>query len=229
MANHNFGEKKTENIKGVECPVWQTPKYAQAKAKAIEMIESGKYGLSDGDFWILMNTYAGGSKVMYTGLICTHNGVRKINDHLDYKDQFHAQYLTNKVVNDTLVFEYNDGELYEVGEASPRNCKNDYPWAMALKRCYDRVVLAKSKLSYYGVYSEVEADEFKRPDDRLEFANDEVTNKTYRSWIDNYFVGKDELRDKFLAKYGIQSTDMLDRVKSLEEIDEIITNMKKAL
>jgi hypothetical protein len=127
------------------------------------------------------------------------------------------------------VFEYNDGELYEVGEASPRNCKNDYPWAMALKRCYDRVVLAKSKLSYYGVYSEVEADEFKRPDDRLEFANDEVTNKTYRSWIDNYFVGKDELRDKFLAKYGIQSTDMLDRVKSLEEIDEIITNMKKAM
>ena len=39
MANHNFGEKKTENIKGVDCPVWQTPKYAQAKAKAIEMIE----------------------------------------------------------------------------------------------------------------------------------------------------------------------------------------------
>lgn len=228
MAEHNFGEKKIENIRGVDCPVWQTPKFSQAKAKAIEMIDSGKYGLGDGDFWILMNTYANGKKVMYTGLIITHAGCQKINDHLDYKDQFHAKHFSNKMVGDTVVYEYNDGELYQVGEASPKNCQMGYPWAMAQKRCYDRVVLAKSKLSYYGVYSEVEADEFKRPDDRIEFANDEVTNKTYRSWIDSYFVGKDDLRDKFLAKYGIASTDMLDRVKSLEEIDEIITNMKRA-
>jgi len=61
------------------------------------------------------------------------------------------------------------------------------------------------------------------------FANEEVANRTYRSWIDNYFIGKDEMREKFLSKYNIASTDMLDRVKSLVEIDEIITNMKKAL
>lgn len=60
-----------------------------------------------------------------------------------------------------------------------------------------------------------------------EFVNDEVAKKTYRSWIDKYFVGKDELREKFLLKYGITSTDKLDTVKSLQEIDEIITNMKK--
>ena len=32
---------------------------------------------------------------------------------------------------------------------------------MAFKRCFDRVVLKKSKLAFSGIYSEVEADEFK--------------------------------------------------------------------
>ena len=54
--NHNFGEKEVEIIKGKELPVWQTPKYLKSKEKAIEMIESGKYNLDDGDFWILQNT-----------------------------------------------------------------------------------------------------------------------------------------------------------------------------
>lgn len=156
---HNFGEKKTENIKGKELPVWQTPKYEISKEKAIEIIDKADYGLSDGDFWILMNTYAQGQKVMYTGLIISHNGCLKINDKLENK--FEAKYLTREWVNDTLIYEYNDGDLYEVGEVSPSNCKNDYPYAMAFKRCFDRVVLKKSKLAFSGIYSEVEADEFK--------------------------------------------------------------------
>lgn len=225
---HNFGEKKVENINGVDCPVWQTPKYLQSKQKAIDMIEKGNYNLTDGDFWILINTYAKGTKAMYTGLILSHNGCMKINDCLDARDKFYAKYLTRTRVDaENIFYEYNDGELYEVGEVSPKNCKNGYPMIMAFKRCYDRVVLKKSKLAYYGIYSEVEAEEFEKPEPM--FANDEVINKTYRSWIDNYFIGKDEMREKFLSKYNIASTDMLDRVKTLQEIDEIITNMKKAL
>lgn len=157
--NHNFGEKKTENIRGTECPVWQTPKYEASKQKAIEMIEKGDYGLSDSDFWILMNSYANGTKVMYTGLIISHNGCLKINDKLE--DKFYSKFLTREWINGTLVYEYNDGEMYEVGEVNERNCKNDYQYAMAFKRCFDRVVLKKSKLAFSGIYSEVEADEFK--------------------------------------------------------------------
>ena len=41
---HDFGEKKTESVKGKELPVWITPKYETSRAKAIEMIESNKYG-----------------------------------------------------------------------------------------------------------------------------------------------------------------------------------------
>lgn len=89
---HNFGEKKVENINGVDCPVWQTPKYLQSKQKAIDMIEKGNYNLTDGDFWILVNTYAKGTKAMYTGLILSHNGCLKINDCLDSKDKFYAKH-----------------------------------------------------------------------------------------------------------------------------------------
>ena len=162
-----FGEKKTENIKGKDCPVWQTPKYEVSKAKAIELLNLGDYGLQEGDFWILMNTYANGTKVMYTGLILSHNGCLKINDKLT--DPFKAEFLKREWLNDSLIYEYNDGTLYEVGEVSAKNCKNDYPYAMAFKRCFDRVVLKKSKLAYSGIYSEVEADEFKQKvDDNAE-------------------------------------------------------------
>ena len=52
-----------------------------------------------------------------------------------------------------------------MGEASPKNNKNAYPWAMAEKRAKDRVIL--KLIGLHGlVYSEQEADEFKseRPD-----------------------------------------------------------------
>lgn len=49
---------------------------------------------------------------------------------------------------------------WSVGEASPKNNKNAYPWAMAEKRAKDRVIL--KLLGFAGeVYSEEEADDFK--------------------------------------------------------------------
>lgn len=59
------------------------------------------------------------------------------------------------------------------------------------------------------------------------YENEEVTNKTYRSWFDNFFADKPERRQKFLEVYNIKSTDQLDRVLKLEEIDQLITKLKK--
>jgi hypothetical protein len=54
-----------------------------------------------------------------------------------------------------------DGFVESYGEASPKNNRNQYPLAMAQKRAEDRVILGL--LSVYGdVYSEEEADDFKR-------------------------------------------------------------------
>jgi hypothetical protein len=55
-----------------------------------------------------------------------------------------------------------DGFVESYGEASPKNNRNQYPLAMAQKRAEDRVILGL--LSVYGdVYSEEEADDFKKP------------------------------------------------------------------
>ena len=172
-ATYNFGEKKEENINGKKIPVeFHTPKYKEAKNKATELLNSDKYKdvLEPSDFWILVNTYANKTKAMYSGLIISHDGCLKINDVLEEKLRFKPEcmLLDKEGYNNSLVYSYVCPEqgLYEVGEVSKDNCKNDYPYAMALKRCFDRVVLKNSRIAYSGIYSDSESDEFlKRTDD----------------------------------------------------------------
>jgi len=174
---YNFGEKKTEyNSKlGKEVDVWQSPKYLEAKKKAIETLESPLYKdvLSEGDFWILMNALKSG-KMAYTGLIISHNGCLKINDALPADKRFKPSCvsLTETGYKGSLVYTYvnDDQGIYEVGEVSDKNCSNAYPYAMALKRCMDRVILKSSKLAYSGIYSDSEAEEFKNEPDEAQTA-----------------------------------------------------------
>lgn len=164
--NHNFNEKTTEysSKQKTNIPVIQSDKYLQSKKKAIEIIE--KYDdVEDSDFWILMNETKTG-KMMYSGLIISHNGCLKINDHLGSKFMPSCVTLDKDGYRGSLVYSYCNDEqgIYEVGEVSSDNCRNSYPYAMAFKRLFDRVVLKLSKLAYSGVYSDSEADEFRRPD-----------------------------------------------------------------
>jgi hypothetical protein len=166
--SYNFGEKKTEyNTKlGKEVEVWQSPKYIEAKKKAIEALESDMYKgvLSEGDFWILMNGTKSG-KMAYTGLIISHNGCLKINDALPPEKRFKpsCMALDKDGYSGSLVYSYCNDEqgIFEVGEVSKANCTNAYPYAMALKRCMDRVILKNSRLAYSGIYSDSEAEEFR--------------------------------------------------------------------
>lgn len=171
MAGLNFGEKATEYSPkhGGEIPVWQSPKYRESKEKAIEIINSGKYGVLASDFWILMNATKTG-KMAYTGLIISHNGCLKINDHLESKFDPDSVTVDKDGYKGSLVYSYCNKEqgLYEVGEVSPSNCKNEYPYAMAYKRLFDRVVLKLSRLAYAGIYSDSEADEFAQKLDAAE-------------------------------------------------------------
>lgn len=168
---YNFDEKKVEfNAKtGKEAPVWLSPRYLEAKKKAIETLESEQYKgvLDESDFWILKNALKNGN-ISYTGLIISHNGCLKINDVLPTEKRFAPECvkIDKDGYNGSLVFIYenNDQGIYEVGEVSARNCKNEYPYAMALKRCMDRVILKNSKLAYSGIYSDSESEEFKEPE-----------------------------------------------------------------
>ena len=174
-ATYNFGEKKEENINGKKIPVeFHTPKYKEAKNKATELLNSDKYKgvLEPSDFWILVNTYANKTKAMYSGLIISHDGCLKINDVLEDKLRFKPECMSldKEGYNNSLVYSYICPEqgLYEVGEVSKDNCKNDYPYAMALKRCFDRVVLKNSRIAYSGIYSDSESDEFLKRTDESE-------------------------------------------------------------
>lgn len=156
-----FNEQEVEysSKQGKTIPVWQSPKYVQARKKAIEIIEKKEFGLTEADFWILMNETKSG-KMQYTGLIISHNGCLKINDKLEENKRFNPESIEvdKQGYENTLVYTYINKEqgLYEVGEVSKTNCKNSYPYAMALKRCFDRVVLKNSKLAYESIYSDSE-------------------------------------------------------------------------
>ena len=234
-----FNEKEYEYINGEKLEVWQTPKYLESKAKAMEMLKLD-YDLTEADFWILMNKTKGG-KVAYTGLIISHNGCLKINDKLcevgkgfraeclsePIPFEFNGQIGLRQVYKEESRFIYIEngsgleqiGEtLYEVGEISNVNLKNSYPFAMLLKRTFDRVVLKKSKLAYAGIYSEAEADEFKEP---LEESTEPLATEKQIKFIESR-VDASKI-DEFLAKVGKGKLADL----TMQEASKLITEGKK--
>ena len=227
-----FGEKKEEysrkQNKNIE--VWQSPKYIEAKNKAIELIESKKYGLSEGDFWILMNETKNG-KMGYTGLIISHNGCLKINDSLENKIDPSKFKVETNGYNNSLTYTYCDDEVFEVGEVSKDNCTNAYPYAMALKRCFDRAVLKKCKLAYAGVYSDSEAEEFTKKDDGEEDIKkigetiiDDTKAQALRKAIENKGISTAQV-SKTLGYFGYEKIEDI-ATKDYMRICESLAKMK---
>lgn len=205
-----FGEKKKEN----DIPVIQTQKYKATRKVIVEIVKNNNFGLTEDDFWIARAKAKDGKSIYYTGLIISHQACQKVADKLSSRiDPASFSYDKDGYKN-SLVYEYRDADTYEVGEANEKNCKNDYPYAMAFKRCYDRVVLSKSKLRMCGIYSEVEADEFKEKSVEKEI---EITEKADRKatkkeieeikkklndhdFMDNAYTTKATLRELGITK-----------------------------
>lgn len=118
---------------------------------------SEEYGLSQDDFWLLER------KGQAIAWIIKHNGclkiARKANITLQPK---HYELVSNSLDNVVIFYRDPDKNIFEVGEASTRNCQNGYPYAMALKRVQDRTILKLTGLAEEGAYSDVEADDFKQ-------------------------------------------------------------------
>ena len=173
---------KVYDFMKAEAGSWQSPKYKEAVRKAVEVLESKQYKdvLSESDFWQLTGKTKTG-KTAYNGLIISHNGCLKINDALPEEKRFKADCITldKDGYGGSLVFTYVNPEqgIYEVGEVSRSNCTNAYPYAMALKRCMDRVILKNSKLAYAGIYSDSEAEEFKNEPKETEETKPEQTEE----------------------------------------------------
>ena len=205
-----FEEKQTEwSVKqGKEIPVIVTNKYKEAKSKAKELIKNGKYKLTEADFWILMNETKT-QKMQYTTLILSHNGCLKINDNLESKFNPDAVTIIENGYKGELVFKYQDKEqgIFEVGEVSEKNCKNEYPYAMALKRCFDRVVLKLSKLSFYGIMSDSEAEDTTKQTEEKDIENeliDSIKITALQKAIKKYKIS-DEIVGIILSNYGYKA------------------------
>ena len=56
-----------------------------------------------------------------------------------------------------------DKEIASIGEASKENCQSKYYGSMAEKRGVDRCILKLINAYEYGIYSDSEADSFKKP------------------------------------------------------------------
>ena len=178
MFNEQIEEWSSKQNKKI--PVWQSQKYIQAKKIAVELIEKKEYGLTEADFWILMNETKTG-KMQYTGLIISHTGCLKINDKLSDNKKFNPEsvIIDKEGYENTLVYTYINKEqgLYEVGEVSKSNCKNSYPYAMALKRCFDRVVLKNSRLAYDSIYSDSEGADITKETTEETMAGEKISEK----------------------------------------------------
>ena len=94
--------------------------------------------------------------------VVLHKALEKIaaKKGIEFDDPIHL--LTNpenKEVVIQVTGRLGDRKEWSIGEVSPRNCKNDYPFAMAEKRAKDRVIL--KLLGVAGdTYSEDESDQF---------------------------------------------------------------------
>lgn len=236
---YNFGEQEFEYIDGNKIPVSQTSKYVYAKEKVIELLESKEYGnvLNEGDFWILKNTNKNKSAMYYSGLIINHDALIKINDILPSDYQFNEMYCSDPIEtnwNGTagLRMDYRDKRdgMFEYGEISLANCKNAYPYAMLLKRTFDRVVKRKAKLSC--VYSDSEAEEFKEQIDNpapvIEKKYPKIIEEQAKIIIDNKDLVKEELKAKNIkGKKDLSEISIKEASDLCKLIDERIANEKK--
>ena len=124
-----------------------------------------KYKLEHDDFWKCHNDW-----------ILKHDACTKIAQRENIKlSKIESIYQSETVCRFliTVVKEDKDGNVVDsitsVGEAThPKDCKITYVGSMAEKRGYDRGVLKLIKAYEWGIYSEVEAEDFQKEKSRYE-------------------------------------------------------------
>ena len=97
--------------------------------------------------------------------ILTHSAVEKIA-HIEGVELVDIKVLNSEMDLVRLLITMKLGEktTSTIGEADRKNCHSQYLGAMSEKRGYDRAVLKLIHAYEYGISSEVEADDFKKPD-----------------------------------------------------------------
>ena len=115
---------------------------------------ANKYKLEKDDFWHHQQSGQ---------WIITHNAVEKIA-HIEGIKFHKPEVFRDGNANVAMLGTASKGDkhVWTTGEASPINNKMAYNWAMCEKRLKDRLTLQMINAYEYGIYSDVEADDFKK-------------------------------------------------------------------
>lgn len=225
---YDFGEQAQEwsNKQQKALPVYHIPKYKKSKETAIKLIQ--KYPeLDESYFWILMNEGKNATKIAYTGLIISHDGMKIINDSLPVEKQVKASAFSQPKMSEyhanCMYMTYQDEDTYEFGEISLDNCKNAYPYAMLLKRTYDRVVRDKAKM--YGIYSEAEADEFKQSYDEPKETKEVKEAKEALNKMTESVKATDEQVARIEQLYDVPNIIKILQFYNVENLHELSTEL----
>ena len=173
---------------------------------------SKKYNLTKEDYW---------QESRSKKWIISHDACEKIAD-MEGIIFGPPQVLNSEQNFVRMVISAKKGEvlMWSGGEADTKNCKNLYIGAMAEKRGKDRVILKLINAYEYGIYSDVEADNFQKPAE--EFYTEEQTAEFCKLLEHEYFVGKKNVVKKELRKSTSKShyqkvlNDMKKRIEEFE-------------
>lgn len=113
-----------------------------------------EYNLSKDDFW---------QEPRSGKWIISHDAVEKIGNQENIVIG-PPQILNSEQNFVRMVITAKKGEavMWTIGEADSQNCKNLYMGAMAEKRGKDRAILKLINAYEWGIYSDVEADSFRK-------------------------------------------------------------------
>ena len=170
-----------------------------AKAKADLIALKEKFGLVKEDVWDCHGT-----------LVMLHRTCESVAQQVGITfDPPKVLFAEGESIAILVNGHVGDESAWSVGEASPKNNKNAYPWAMAEKRAKDRVILKLARFSEVGVYSDIEADDFKKAEPMNEHTVKIITNRidgcdSYaelcRLWATLSQDIKDQVKEDFIAK-----------------------------
>tara|TARA_Y100001938_G_C8094908_1_gene437451 strand:- start:2640 stop:3209 length:570 start_codon:yes stop_codon:yes gene_type:complete len=123
--------------------------------------------------------------------ILTHNAVEKIAsiEQIEIRD---IKILNSEenLVRMLISMVKGEEKVTSIGEADRKNCRSQYLGCMAEKRGIDRCVLKLINAYEYGISSEVEADDFAKPNNNYYQKTDNQLEKFSKFLEHPHFDGK---------------------------------------
>jgi len=113
-----------------------------------------------------------------------------------------------------------DKEITSIGEASKENCQSRYYGSMAEKRGVDRCILKLINAYEYGIYSDSEADTFKKPVPKEDIGEVKVAPRPISNKQMNLIIQLElQANVKHHIEFGGLSTQQADEyIKKLDNI-----------